>query len=459
MTSQVSSKSPSDSRILNRASNYVRSLISLFLIGTIVLISYTLIQQHGCNAIIWWEQGEKVSCWKTAVTPQSLELTPGETASLNAQVTGTGYSSPEIRWTSQSKKIAFLEQDEGQQVVVQGKKAGQTSISVSIGIENKNSAKNSANFEIPVEVLPALSITPQELRIQEGLEKQFNVDFTGIGWLRNTSLSWQVANPDLIQIDESNRVKALKPGSTTLKAVWTEDPRVNQTIRVSVIENPPQITGIEIQSNPKQLYVGETIHLNAQASCQGNCNAEDTQVLWSSDYPERGMIADNRDLKALEPGDITLTATSIIDDSQFRSISLKILDPVVTNVSVKPSSIRVGVKSQKQVEASVEGRGSFNKYVSWTSQNPKIAQVDDKGIVTGVKKGKTRIEAHSISHPNQKKVAKVVVKSRGCSPQAAIAIGTIVTVGTTALLVPPPIGAVVGGAAATALCWLIDKVN
>lgn len=459
MTSQVPSKSQLDSGIVNRASNYFRGLIGLFLIGTVTLVAYTLIQQHGCNAIIWWEQGDKVSCWKTAVTPQSLELKPGDTASLNAQVTGTGYSSPEIRWRPQNNKIAVLNQDEGQQVIVQGKRAGQTHISVSIGIENKNSAENSANFEIPVEVLPALSITPQELRIQEGLEKQFNVDFTGIGWLRNTSLSWQVANPDLIQVDESNRVKALKPGTTTLKAVWIEDPRVNQTIRVSVIENPPQITGIEIQSNPKPLYVGETIHLNAQASCQGNCSAEDTQVLWSSDYPERAMIADNRELKALEPGDVTLTATSIIDDSQFRSISLKILDPVVTNVSVQPSPIRVGVNSQKQVEASVEGRGSFNKSVSWTSQNPKIAEVDNNGIVTGVKKGKTQLEAHSISHPNQKQVAKVVVKSRGCSPQAAIAIGTIVTVGTTALLVPPPIAIGTGSAAAAALCWLIDKVN
>lgn len=259
MTSQVPSKSPSDSGILNRASNYLRGLIGLFLIGTVTLVAYTLIQQHGCNAIIWWEQGDKVSCWKTAVTPQSLELKPGETANLNAQVTATGYYSPEIHWKSQERKIVSLEQDEGQHVVVQGKQAGQTKIFVRIGVENQTSAKNSTSFEIPIEVLPALSITPPELQIKEGLEKQFNVDFTGVGWLKNKSVSWQVANPDLIQIDESNRVKALKTGTTTLKAVWNEDPRVNQTIRVSVIENPPEITGIYLKPHSNSFTLARQV--------------------------------------------------------------------------------------------------------------------------------------------------------------------------------------------------------
>ncbi|NMG60630.1 hypothetical protein E1H12_19470 [Geitlerinema sp. P-1104] len=459
MTSQVPSKSPSDSGVLNRASNYLRGLIGLFLIGTVTLVAYTLIQQHGCNSIIWWEQGDKVSCWKTAVTPQSLELKPGETANLNAQVTGTGYYSPEIHWKSQDRKIAFLDQDEGQQIVVQGKQAGQTQISVRIGVENQNLAKNSANFEIPVEVLPALSITPQELRIKEGLEKQFKVDFTGIGWLKNKSISWQVDNPELIQIDERNRVKALKTGTTTLKAIWNEDPRVNQTIRVSVIENPPQITGIQVESYSDDFYIGETGHLNAQAVCQGNCTADDTQVLWSSNYPDQAMISADGDLTALEPGDVTLTATSIIDDSQSRSINLSILAPVVTDVSIQPSSVRVAVDSQRRVQATLKGRGSFNNYVSWTSRNPKIAEVDNNGMVKGLKKGKTNLEAHSVSHPNQMASAKVVVKSRGCSPQAAVAIGAIVTVTTTTLLVPPPIAFLAGSAAATGLCWLVDKVN
>ncbi len=138
-------------------------------------------------------------------------------------------------------------------------------------------------------------------------------------------------------------------------------------------------------------------------------------------------------------------------------------------VSIEPSSVNVEVDRQKKVKAIVKGEGSTNAGVAWKSENTNIAQVDDNGIVTGIKTGNTQIEARSVNNTNQNAVAevhvtegnggKVVDEPRGCSPQAAVAIGTVVTVATAGLLVPPPIAFGVGSAAATGLCWLIDKVN
>ncbi|OAB59089.1 hypothetical protein AY600_13745 [Phormidium willei BDU 130791] len=138
-------------------------------------------------------------------------------------------------------------------------------------------------------------------------------------------------------------------------------------------------------------------------------------------------------------------------------------------VVIEPSSVNVEVDRQKKVKAIVKGEGSANAGVAWKSENMNIAQVDDNGIVTGIKMGNTQIEARSVNNTNQNAVAevyvtegnggKVVDEPKGCSPQAAVAIGTVITIGTTALLVPPPIAFGVGSAAATGLCWLIDKVN
>jgi len=459
MASQVPSESQTDSGILNRAFKYFQGLTGIFLLCTVVLVGYTLVQQHGCSAIIWWQQNSKVSCWQTTVTPKSLKLKFGDAATLNAQVSGTGYYSPKIHWTPSKRKIAFLDQDEGKQVVVEAKSVGKTEIFVKIGVENENSLENSANFKIPVEVLPSLTITPQALRIEEGLNKQFNVDIGGVDKSEKKSIVWHVANNDLIKIDKENRVTALNPGNTTLKAVWSKDPRVNQTIEVAVIENPPQITEIQIQSDSNFFYVGETSHLNAQATCEGNCTTEDTQVLWSSEYPDRAAISADGDLKALEPGEVVLAATSIIDENQSRYITVGILDPVVTDISVKPSPVNVRVDSQKSVHATLKGRGYFNKLASWTSENPEIAQVDNDGIVTGIGKGKTIIQARSISHPDQVAKAEVIVESGGCSPAVAVAIGSAVTIATVPLLVPPPISFSVGSAAASGLCWIIDTLD
>ncbi|MDT9187108.1 MULTISPECIES: Ig-like domain-containing protein [Limnospira] len=462
MTTKVSSESPSNSGVPTQVPKYSRGWIAIFVIWTIILTTYTLVQQHGCSAIIWWQQGDQVSCWQTSVTPTSLELRPGESATVKAKATGTGYYSPEINWKLKNEKIASLEEkDEGKEVSVTAKSAGKTEISATIGLENKMSAENSVQFQVPIEVLPSLSIKPPELRIKEGSDKQFEVNLIGIDKPKNKSIDWQVANPNLIQVDGNNRVKALKTGTTTLKAVWTQDPRVSQTIQVSVLENPPRITGIEFLSNPKSLslYVGETAHLDAQASCQGNCTVADTRVYWSSNNPDLAMISSDGDINTSNAGEVTLTATSIIDNSQSRSLTIKVVDPIVTNISVKPSSVKFGVNSQTKVQAILDGRGDFNKLVSWSSENAKIAQVDAQGILTGVKKGKTKVKASSVSNSNQVAVVKVTVNSGGCSPVAAAAIGAAVTVGSAALLVPPPIAVAAGSAAASGICWVYDQVN
>ncbi|WP_083883548.1 Ig-like domain-containing protein [Spirulina subsalsa] len=462
MTTKVSSESPSNSGVTPQVPKYSRVLIAIFVIWTIILATYTLVQQHGCSAIIWWQQVDQVRCWQTSVTPTSLELRYEESATVKAKVTETGYYTPEIHWTSKNEKIASLDKEEGKEVLVTAKSAGKTEISARIGLENKMSAENSVQFQVPIEVLPTLSINPPELRIKEGSDKQVEVDLIGIDKPKNKSIDWQAANPNLIQVDGNNRVKALKTGTTTLKAVWTQDPRVSQTIEVSVLENPPRITGIEFLSNPKSLslYVGETAHLDAQASCQGNCTIEDTRVYWSSNHPDLAMISSDGDIRTLNAGEVTLTATSIIDNSQSRSTNMKVLHPIVTNISVKPSSLKFGVNSQTKLQAILDGRGDFNKGVSWSSENANIAQVDDEqGILTGVKKGKTKVEARSISNPNQVASVNVTVNSGGCSPGAAAAIGAVVTVGSAALLVPPPIAVVAGSAAASGICWVYDQVN
>lgn len=138
-------------------------------------------------------------------------------------------------------------------------------------------------------------------------------------------------------------------------------------------------------------------------------------------------------------------------------------------VSIEPSSVSIQVNSHAKVKAIVKGEGSANARVDWKSENTDIAQVNDNGIVTGIKTGNTQIEARSVNNTNQKAVAEVhVTEGNGrhvvddpkrCSPQVAIAIGTVVTIGTAVLFVPPPIAILAGGGTATAICWLIDKVN
>jgi hypothetical protein len=80
MTSEFHSKAQSDSGLRNQLSKYFGGLFGIFLIWTLLLVPYTLIEQHDGNAIIWWQQGDQVSYWQTSDTSESIESSPGEPA-------------------------------------------------------------------------------------------------------------------------------------------------------------------------------------------------------------------------------------------------------------------------------------------------------------------------------------------------------------------------------------------
>lgn len=68
-----------------------------------------------------------------------------------------------------------------------------------------------------------------------------------------------------------------------------------------------------------------------------------------------------------------------------------------TSIKLNKENIRIAV--EYQLEATVEPSGS-DQAVTWTSSDPKIATVDDKGLVKAVKVGETEVVATSKANPD-----------------------------------------------------------
>ena len=74
-----------------------------------------------------------------------------------------------------------------------------------------------------------------------------------------------------------------------------------------------------------------------------------------------------------------------------------------------PSGKTVRVAKGKKVKLKTTVKKLKNKNVKFKSNNPKVARVNAKGYVKGIKNGKTKIIVSSKSNPKIKKVVKVVV--------------------------------------------------
>jgi uncharacterized protein YjdB len=457
MTSQAPSSSSVKPNFLESLFRRSQILIGIFILWTVSLVAYTIISQQSCNPILWWQQGKQTECWITSVHPERLEITLGEQATLTAQIRNIGSNTPKFGWSSSNSKVAIEKQ--GDQAHVVARSVGTTEVQVKFDIqENQSKGNNLPAYSIPVEVLPKLAVNPQQLRIKAGETRKLEVKIEGLTWLTDKSLSWKIKNHSLLEIDSSNQVKALKPGKTEITGVWNKDKRLTQTIPVEILENPPQITAIQLVDKPEQLYVGTQGTVKVNVECQGNCTPADLTVSWSSEDVTIASISGQGQLLALNPGTTKIVGISNLDPNKSTAFELKVSEPIITGLHLEPREKKLGINDTFQFQVKLEGEGDFKKELSWESDDPEIVEMKQDGVITGQKKGTAHISVKSITDSSKTDTASVEV-TRLCSRETAVIVGGITTVGVTVLTVPPPFAVGIGSAAAWGYCWFVENVN
>ena len=98
-------------------------------------------------------------------------------------------------------------------------------------------------------------------------------------------------------------------------------------------------------------------------------------------------------------GSVTISATSVADPSVSDAISLDAVVGTINSVSIthRPSGDVLLVGVDNDLDATVDGTGTFSQNVIWTSSSPGVATVDTDGVVQGVAAGTTVITAAAAS--------------------------------------------------------------
>lgn len=120
-------------------------------------------------------------------------------------------------------------------------------------------------------------------------------------------------------------------------------------------------------------------------------DASHQEVTWTLSNPDAAEIVSQDKgtvtLKGLKPGKVTLTA-SAWDASVTMEITVKAAPVAVT---LTPAKAELKPKETLQLTAAITPSSAKDKELVWTSPDPKIASVDEKGLVTAVTPGKPTI--------------------------------------------------------------------
>lgn len=163
---------------------------------------------------------------------------------------------------------------------------------------------------------------------------------------------------------------------------------ISQAATLTVQAKPASVpvTDVSLDKDTLSLYTGDTASLTATVEPD---NATNQNVTWSSDNADVATV-DNGTVTAVGAGEATITVTTE-DGSKTATCTVTVTVPV-TGVKLNKETLELFTDGSETLTATVQPSDATNQNVTWSSDKPEVATVDN-GKVTAVGAGEATITA------------------------------------------------------------------
>lgn len=257
----------------------------------------------------------------------------------------------------------------------------------------------------------------------------------------DTSVQWSTNNANIATVTDGT-VTAVAAGTAEITATAKDGSGAKATCRITVLakatqdsdqkgdkapnndpkqndsdddmdnDEPVDVAKITITGITRKVAPGKRIALKANVF---PANADNQDVTWSirsadkkyATVNSKGVVSVKKRAKGRK---IVVMATSDEDDSIQAVYKITVMKQAVKKVKLIAKTKKIKVKKSTTIKAVLSPSKGISKEVSWTSSNPKIATVNAKGKVTGIKKGKVKITATAKDGSGRKAKITIQVK-------------------------------------------------
>ncbi|MBO4884499.1 MAG: Ig-like domain-containing protein [Clostridia bacterium] len=204
--------------------------------------------------------------------------------------------------------------------------------------------------------------------------------------------TWKTSSSSRATVSDSGLVTAKRAGLVTITCTSQQNThvRVKREILVVAADSPRSISlGMTaLTLNPGNTYALSPTVLPANRN---------QSLKWKSDHTSVVSVSASGVLTAKKAGTATITATSAVNANLKAKLTVKVENlPAPTSLSISGSSVVAKGQTIQLTVTPSPARTSAD--VKWTSNDRKVARVDDSGVVTGVKGGRATITATSKSN-------------------------------------------------------------
>ena len=305
---------------------------------------------------------------KIELNETSIEMLPTQEKNLSVIITPNDTTEDTtVRWESNNPDVVSVDNNG----VISALEPGNATITATVG---SFSVSAEVKVLIPID---NIVISNSDVRLNKGGTEILTIQVYPENAEEDTTVTWESSNTNVATIDSNGKVTAVGRGNAIITGTLENGMSVETTVNVIV-----PITSVTLDRNNISMNKGTTTTL--VATINPNDTTEDTTKKWESSNTNVVTVDENGMVTAVGRGSAEVTVTV---GNKKATATIEVLVPI-TSVQINKDKVEV-VKNQTVILSAIINPSDTTEdtTVTWESDDPSIATVDENGVVTGKSEG------------------------------------------------------------------------
>lgn len=321
------------------------------------------------------------SCEEPVVPVSSVTMDKGvqsiainESCTVKAIVSPSNATNTKVLWTVENASvIEYSDLGEGS-ITVTGRQVGTSKV-----IARSDDGGYIASCEISVgKGVERIELEPAELQLKKGDSQTLTASIFPADATCQT-LHWGTSDSKVASVDEDGKVTAVGNGSATVFASSSDG---GFTAYCNVVVGTP-LESLHLDPNEYTLEsIGSSFTITPVFYPE---DATDTEVSWTSADPKIASVSSDGTVTAIGPGTTAITAAAAGGTITSKCV-VTVLSPALA-IKISDSRLSLEEGEDASLSASVFPSDATQSTLTWRSDKPEVATVDQDGNVRAVKAG------------------------------------------------------------------------
>ena len=264
-------------------------------------------------------------------------------------------------------------------------------------------------------VAASTSITLNSKKETIAVGKSVQLKVKAVKGLKSKAVTWKSSNSKIAKVSSKGKVTGIKPGSTKITATSKSNKKVKATCKITVTKDAVQ--SIKLDKTACVIVKGKSGKIKVMGVEPSTASSKVTWKINKSSIDKVTVKGNTATIKGKKAGKATLTAIATDGSKKKAKVDIVIVNKKsdikkISEIKVSLAEKEIFVGESTKATAIVSPAKVTLKKVFWSSNDEKVAKIDQTGTITPLKAGTVKITASAQDGSGKKTTVILTVKEK-----------------------------------------------